>query len=123
MCGFLTIVVVGAGWNNLVLAVTGLYSKNAKILFLGLDNAGKTTLMHMLTHDKLGVHAPTTHPGEFHQSFGMFGFRNEITRNARAGQEELKIGSVRFKAFDLGGHETGAAPFEPVVVHLYMSTV
>ena len=38
----------------------------------------------MLTHDKIMQHAPTLMP---------------------SGAEELVIGNVRFKAFDLGGHE------------------
>ena len=67
-----------------ILSWLGLFQKNAKIVFMGLDNAGKTTLLHMLTHDKMTQSPPTFHPGS----------------------EEFTVGNCKIKAFDLGGHET-----------------
>jgi GTP-binding protein SAR1 len=67
-----------------VVRMFGFARRKAKFIFLGLDIAGKSTLLNMLKSDKLATVSPTWY----------------------AHSEELVIGNVNVKAFDIGGHET-----------------
>lgn len=55
------------------------------MLLLGLDNAGKSTLLSKLKTGKLGRFAPTQRPVV----------------------EDVEVGNVRIRCFDLGGHAAG----------------
>ncbi|KAJ7440375.1 putative small monomeric GTPase SarA [Mycena latifolia] len=66
-------------WFLDLLTQLGIRHKHARILFLGLDKAGKTTLLHLL-----------------HQLDRCSGTDSS---------EELTIGKIAFKTLDLGGHK------------------
>ena len=69
-------------WFWDLLRSLGFTNKTGKILFLGLDNAGKTTLLGKLATDQIHTHRPTYHPNV----------------------EELELGGIKLKTIDMGGH-------------------
>ncbi|KAG0439897.1 Small COPII coat GTPase SAR1 [Dictyocoela muelleri] len=70
--------------NNLSKFVKQLFSRRVEVLFLGIDNAGKTTLVQKLKNDSTGTFNPTRHP-----------VRNQVS-----------IGNLKANVVDLGGHST-----------------
>jgi len=70
-------------WLTSLLRLLGLSSKKARIVILGLDNAGKSTLLHKLCNQEVRAFVPTT----------------------KAHAKTFSLGSITFTAWDLGGHE------------------
>ena len=51
-----------SSWFKGLLSKLGIFSKTGKLLVLGLDNAGKSTLLTLLVRDEVVPHAPTHQP-------------------------------------------------------------
>lgn len=70
------------GWFQGLLAKLGIFSKKGRLVVIGLDNAGKSTLLTMLLRNKVMPHEPTHQP---------------VT-------DEIRIGYMKLRAVDMGGH-------------------
>ena len=70
-------------WWYRTLAKFGIFLKKGRLLVLGLDNAGKSTLLTVLLRNEVVPTAPTQQP---------------VT-------DVIKIGHLKMRAVDMGGHE------------------
>lgn len=74
---------MGGFWSQLMISL-GFGNKECSIVLLGLDNAGKSSLLHRMSSGSVLTFAPTQH----------------------AHEESFQCGAVTFRAWDLGGQET-----------------
>ncbi|KAF7323106.1 ARF/SAR protein [Mycena chlorophos] len=88
-------------WFWDVLAQLGLMHKNAKILFLGLDNAGKTAHPVAYAEERpardLAAHSAS--------KYAVTSNAHYFLLTGTIASEELAIGNIKFTTHDLGGHQ------------------
>ncbi|KAF7305064.1 ARF/SAR protein [Mycena kentingensis (nom. inval.)] len=89
-------------WFYDVLAQLGLMHKNAKILFLGLDNAGKTAHPAAHAEKRPGRATAANTPPEYASSSSLY---IPLAHPRFSASEELSIGNIKFTTHDLGGHQ------------------
>ncbi|XP_048763399.1 uncharacterized protein LOC125671611 isoform X2 [Ostrea edulis] len=71
-------------WIWEILYYIGFY-RRAKLMIIGFDNAGKSTLLSLLKHGKLVQHSPSLHPA----------------------LENITLDGIGFTVYDLAGHRIG----------------
>jgi GTP-binding protein SAR1 len=81
-------------WFKKVLENLNFFKKEAKVVFLGLENAGKSSLLIRLKYDRFSQIDPTV----------------------CVHSEEIEVGRVKFKAFDMGGHDVARKIWEKYFV-------
>jgi len=81
-------------WLRSALNYLGLLNLEAKMLFLGLDNAGKTTLLGALSQDRIKSCLPTLQPNI----------------------QEMTLGGLTFRTFDMGGHKCARSLWKDYLV-------
>uniref|UniRef100_A0A6B2LKB2 Uncharacterized protein n=1 Tax=Arcella intermedia TaxID=1963864 RepID=A0A6B2LKB2_9EUKA len=69
-------------WAKQAVCRMGLWKIKANVILVGLDNAGKTTLLHVLKTNTLKQSPPSKNPT----------------------MEEVSVGLITFKAYDMGGN-------------------
>ena len=109
----------------------GLHKKSGKLVFLGLDNAGKVRRNSIRTHRLVTrllrrLYCTCSKTIDWHstcQRCIQVGIDLKLVAHVLSfdlASEELVMGNMKFTTFDLGGHAQGAYGILPRDLRLYM---